>query len=265
MFIKFLLLLVLGVINPQYNFYPQPPQAPTQSPDDWWYSMGDDWEVSNKLKTISPYYAAFQQMQRQMDMYAPALHVGKTQARQKPQVHIVPRYGGSPEVGEDYYDYVYAGYENAIDFTSRADLEIHGFSVFGALYADYTGPTTGTIELFHEDTGELLATQDFSIPTSSDYVDENDGTEAVPETFPVRFSTPYLTKANEVYTLMVSYNEGKYVYGVPTGSAILAPATVQVPCMDGVVAIEFIDGSDLDNAYYNEYSDGQIPSILVKC
>eukprot|EP00092_Neocalanus_flemingeri_P083996 GFUD01105481.1.p1 GENE.GFUD01105481.1~~GFUD01105481.1.p1 ORF type:complete len:141 (+),score=1.17 GFUD01105481.1:38-460(+) len=106
--IKFPLLLMFGLSNP-YNPHPLYPQhfpatqvrdSPQKSPDDWWYSMGDDWEVSKKLKTISPHYASFNRMQQQMAMYAPALHVGRINRDEtKPAPAVIykhPQYANMP-------------------------------------------------------------------------------------------------------------------------------------------------------------------------
>ena len=45
--------------------------------DDWWYDMGDDWETSNYIQSVNPYYATHQYLQHQMAMYSFAQHVGK--------------------------------------------------------------------------------------------------------------------------------------------------------------------------------------------
>ena len=43
----------------------------------WFYDMGDDWEVSNWLTSVNPYYGGYKQAAKQMDMYGYAMHVGK--------------------------------------------------------------------------------------------------------------------------------------------------------------------------------------------
>ena len=64
---KLLLVIFLSIVM---NVQPQ------QS-DDWYYEMGDDWDVSNKLAEVNPYYAWYQQAAAQMDTYGFAQHVGK--------------------------------------------------------------------------------------------------------------------------------------------------------------------------------------------
>jgi len=44
---------------------------------DWFYDMGSDWEVSNKLAKVNPYYSWYKNAAKQMAMYGPAKHVGK--------------------------------------------------------------------------------------------------------------------------------------------------------------------------------------------
>ena len=39
--------------------------------------MGDDWETSNYIQSVNPYYATHQYLQHQMAMYSFAQHVGK--------------------------------------------------------------------------------------------------------------------------------------------------------------------------------------------
>ena len=43
----------------------------------WWQDMGEDWDTSDHLSAISPFYQMFKQSQAQMDMYGYAKHVGK--------------------------------------------------------------------------------------------------------------------------------------------------------------------------------------------
>ena len=48
-----------------------------QTQSNWFYDMDDDWEVSNKLKSVNPYYGMYKQAAEQMAMYGYAKHVGK--------------------------------------------------------------------------------------------------------------------------------------------------------------------------------------------
>jgi len=60
--------------NPQFPWNRAPPQA---SQDDFWHSMGNDWETSNTIRQTNPYLNWYYQQQNQMDLFAPAIHVGK--------------------------------------------------------------------------------------------------------------------------------------------------------------------------------------------
>ena len=54
------------------------PMATRMSPTStWWNDLGNDWEVSNTLQQRSPQNAAYSQISRQMDYYAPASHAGR--------------------------------------------------------------------------------------------------------------------------------------------------------------------------------------------
>ena len=52
-------------------------QAQNNESDDWYYDMGDDWEVSDRLSSVSPYYGWYKEAAQQMGMYGYAKHVGK--------------------------------------------------------------------------------------------------------------------------------------------------------------------------------------------
>jgi len=60
--------------NPQFPWSRAPPRA---SQDDFWHSMGNDWETSNTIRQTNPYLNWYYQQQIQMDLFAPATHVGK--------------------------------------------------------------------------------------------------------------------------------------------------------------------------------------------
>jgi len=51
---------------------------------DWWHDLGSDWEVSNTLRQRSPQYSTYRQISRQMNHYAPALHLGRIYRGQLP-------------------------------------------------------------------------------------------------------------------------------------------------------------------------------------
>ena len=52
--------------------------SPSEKEDrDWWYSMGDGWDTSRQLAGRTPFLAAFHRIQKQMDIYGWAKHVGK--------------------------------------------------------------------------------------------------------------------------------------------------------------------------------------------
>ena len=48
-----------------------------QPQSDWFHDKGDDWEVSDRLTSVNPYYGWYKQAAKQMDMYGYAKHVGK--------------------------------------------------------------------------------------------------------------------------------------------------------------------------------------------
>ena len=54
------------------------PLSPSQIEDrDWWYSMGDGWDTSRHLARRNPFLTTFHRIQKQMDTYGWAKHVGK--------------------------------------------------------------------------------------------------------------------------------------------------------------------------------------------
>jgi len=48
-----------------------------QPEEDWWYDMGDTWQISNHLASFNPFYKMYKQSAAQMDWYGYAQHVGK--------------------------------------------------------------------------------------------------------------------------------------------------------------------------------------------
>ena len=49
-----------------------------QTQSSWYYDIGDDWEVSDRLtSSVNPYYSWYKRAAQQMDMYGYAKHVGK--------------------------------------------------------------------------------------------------------------------------------------------------------------------------------------------
>eukprot|EP00092_Neocalanus_flemingeri_P030285 GFUD01032877.1.p1 GENE.GFUD01032877.1~~GFUD01032877.1.p1 ORF type:complete len:274 (-),score=27.02 GFUD01032877.1:33-854(-) len=269
--IKFPLLLMFGLSNP-YNPHPLYPQhfpatqvrdSPQKSPDDWWYSMGDDWEVSKKLKTISPYYASFNRMQQQMAMYAPAKHVGKINRDEtKPAppaiIYKRPQYASRMGAGvtDDYWD-VGPGSIDAIDFTSTRDMTVLGISVYGN---DGNGnavdPHTGFIRLHAEsespwvDAQPILASASFSFST--------DGSSRL---FDVFFDKPFDIKAGVQYSASVEYAEDDYVW-----FADETEDSVEVQCGEGVAVLDFSDSDYYFYDYnYTDTDDGMIPRLIVAC
>ena len=68
MYNPILLIFISIVINVQTQ----------QQSDDWYYEMGNDWEVSNKFTTSqNPYYAWYKHAAAQSATYGYATHVGK--------------------------------------------------------------------------------------------------------------------------------------------------------------------------------------------
>eukprot|EP00092_Neocalanus_flemingeri_P083995 GFUD01105480.1.p1 GENE.GFUD01105480.1~~GFUD01105480.1.p1 ORF type:complete len:273 (+),score=31.70 GFUD01105480.1:38-856(+) len=268
--IKFPLLLMFGSINPYnpypynqdpYNPYPYYPQqhypttqfmdSPQVSSDDWWYSMGDDWEVSNTLKSISPHYASFDRMHQQMAMYAPALHVGKINREEtKPPtpipykpIQIVSRQTGplveSWGVLEDWID--------ALDFTSTSDMTFHGMTVFGG--NDGVETHTGDIQLLDE-FDSVLASATFSITT--------DGS---PKYFDVLFDKPFDIKAGVLYTLSVEYLNEELTRVYYIGDA---QESIEVQCREGVAVLDFSD-SDYGDDFGTNADEGLIPRFIISC
>eukprot|EP00092_Neocalanus_flemingeri_P013680 GFUD01014753.1.p1 GENE.GFUD01014753.1~~GFUD01014753.1.p1 ORF type:complete len:282 (-),score=32.02 GFUD01014753.1:27-872(-) len=277
--IKFPLLLMFGSINP-YNPYPYSPypyspypynqdpynpdrynqepyypqqhypttqfmDSPQVSSDDWWYSMGDDWEVSNTLKSISPHYASFDRMQQQMAMYAPALHVGtinREEMKPPKPIQIVSRQTG-PLV-EDWG--VLEDWIDALDFTSTSDMTFHGMTVFGGI--DGVETHTGDIQLLDE-SDSVLASASFSITT--------DGS---PKYFDVLFDKPFDIRAGVLYTLSVEYLDevtGVYYMGE-------AQESIEVRCREGVAVLDFSD-SDYGDDGGTTADEGLIPRFIISC
>ena len=78
MFKLFLVIFITVLMNVQtYKYKPRLKHPQPSSHGDWFYEMGDDWGVSNKLAKVNPYYNWYKQTAAKMDAYAPALHVGK--------------------------------------------------------------------------------------------------------------------------------------------------------------------------------------------
>eukprot|EP00092_Neocalanus_flemingeri_P001447 GFUD01001545.1.p1 GENE.GFUD01001545.1~~GFUD01001545.1.p1 ORF type:complete len:269 (-),score=33.97 GFUD01001545.1:27-833(-) len=264
--IKFPLLLMFGLSNP-YNPYPYYPQhypatqvmdSPQESPDDWWYSMGDDWEVSKKLKTISPHYASFNRMQQQMAMYAPALHVGKINRDEtKPAPAIVykrPQYATLMEngvTGDEWDVGMDAGEIDALDFTSTLDMTILGMSVFGD--SEGAATNTGDIGLLDE-SRSVLASAAFSVTT--------DGSSKV---FDVLFDKPFDIKAGVLYTLAVRYIETAEVWYVDEGED-----SIEVQCAEGVAILDFSESNYYDYDYGTDENDSTtddnlFPRLIITC
>eukprot|EP00092_Neocalanus_flemingeri_P026585 GFUD01028811.1.p1 GENE.GFUD01028811.1~~GFUD01028811.1.p1 ORF type:complete len:233 (+),score=33.57 GFUD01028811.1:75-701(+) len=208
--------------------------------------MGDDWEVSNTLKSISPHYASFDRMQQQMAMYAPALHVGKINREEtKPPkpIQIVSRQTGPLVDGwwgvlEDKID--------ALDFTSTSDMTFHGMSVFGGI--DGVETHTGDIQLLDE-FDSVLASATFSITT-------DDGS---PKYFDVLFDKPFDIRAGVLYTLSVEYlGEFTRVYYMD------AEMSIEVRCREGVAVLDFSD-SDYGDDNGTTADEGLISRFIISC
>ena len=61
--LELLLILILRLVSGQH--------------DGWWYDQGNDWDTSDYLSAINPFYQTYKHASAQMDMYGYAKHVGK--------------------------------------------------------------------------------------------------------------------------------------------------------------------------------------------
>jgi len=72
-----------GGSNPYYGWNKKPAARQMdmysyakEPQSDWFYNMGDDWEVSKRLASVNHYYDWYKNAVKQLDMYGPAKHVG---------------------------------------------------------------------------------------------------------------------------------------------------------------------------------------------
>jgi len=99
-----------GPYRPSPGRHYQPHHSINLKPsDNWWYDVGPDWEVSNKLYSSNPYYAWYRMLSQRLQVYGWPLHSGRINRGtfQHPQdiTPAINAYGlGADFNPEDYYN-----------------------------------------------------------------------------------------------------------------------------------------------------------------